>query len=117
MEAFVKNNYALTKTAIFYAILALIALWMTAPAHAANWKGQCITAKGKPAPTLVSPDGKPVGGTLSYAPFMVAEDNGKYVHLTTVPDYNQPDPEANAGKDAGWVAKKEMIAQDLRNCN
>lgn len=111
-------KHKLFSTAIFYIVLAIAALYLTAPAHAAgNWKGQCITGNGKAVPAQVTPDGKLTGKTVGFAAFMVTEDNGKYVHLTTVPNYDLPDPDSAAGKDAGWVAKKDMVFQDLRNCN
>lgn len=117
----------------FWVIAAILALFITAPSHAAtkNYVGQCVVVKtaivkkqpvtlGHPILVANATDADSIGKPLnSYRPFSVKAQIGERIQLVTSPNYELPDtdPNSEGGQVIGWVKLTEMEFQDLRNCN
>lgn len=98
-------------------------------AQASSYVGQCVFPKTKILPNgnlsfvhaidisdQPSPQAaiKPLVSMEAYQ--INAEEKG-FIMLVTVPDYAQPDPQANAGKTVGWGKIRDFDVQAQRNCN
>lgn len=84
--------------------------------------GNCIMPKNDHVKVFFNPESGDYSvntvGFLKMRVFSVVKvAKGGYVQIMTVPNYDQPDPNAGAGQIVGWVRAKEFIQQDLRNCN
>ena len=109
--------------------VAIIGLLTTPVVYAAkSYVGQCVfpaTVKAKDGglafkkPVFISiAAATPSGEHLkTMSAFMVKAETATQIQLVTVPDYQEPDPEKNAGKVIGWGQKSDFVFQDLRNCN
>lgn len=84
-----------------------------------KWSGQCVMVAKTGATAYMDQSATTkVAGFNDNLAYTVSQANGgSYVGLTTVPDYSKPNPDAGAGKFAGWVKKSDLQMQDLRNCN
>jgi len=84
-----------------------------------KWSGQCVIAKRAGISAFVDQSATAKINTFNAnATWTVTTANGgDYVGISTVPDYDKPDPNAGAGKFVGWVKKSDLQMQDLRNCN
>lgn len=107
----------------------LMTLLASSSAFAAGHVGQCIYPKTVQAkdgnlqfkhPVFISdkPDAQASRAQLTtFSAFSVGAENGAYVQLLSVPDYDQPEPAKAAGKIVGWAKLTDFVMQDLRNCN
>lgn len=115
------------KQFIFATCLSLI---VAGSANASSAMGTCLYPKTKtasdgrlqfqkPVYVYASPDlGANKGLLKQLSTFTVsAVSKGGWVQLATVPDYDQPDPNAGAGKTVGWALLKDFRYQAFRNCN
>jgi len=84
-----------------------------------KWSDQCVVINKANAPLYSDSNGQQQTGKFNlYVAYSVTKTTGgQLVGLTTVPDYDKPDPMAGAGKFAGWARKSDLEMQDLRNCN
>ncbi|MGE4340623.1 MAG: hypothetical protein AB7E55_32435 [Pigmentiphaga sp.] len=99
-------------------------------AFAANHVGQCVFPKTKiaqggrlvmksPINLADAPNTSASKRALtSMEAFTIkAQAPGGYVQLVTVPDYDKPNPNQNAGRVVGWAKLSDFDFQDQRNCN
>lgn len=111
------NNYV-SQLTLNYVINKPKASPVAPAAPTDKWANQCVVGKTVKAPIYRDAEGIQAIGNLDYSAYAVSQTNGgKLVGLKSVPDYGQPNPEANAGKFIGWVKKADLQMQDLRNCN
>lgn len=105
-------------------------LVLSLSAHAANHVGQCVYPKTKvganrtlvfkhPIYVFDAPNAAAPKRTLTtLSAFTVKADApGGFVQLTTVPNYDLPNPDTVASKVIGWAKLSDFNQQDLRNCN
>lgn len=113
------------------AIMAIaIGLACSTTAFAANHIGQCVFPKTKAgaggrlvmksqinladAPNT-SANKRALNSLEAFT--IKAQAPGGYVQLVTVPDYDKPNPNQNAGRIVGWAKLSDFDFQDQRNCN
>ena len=91
----------------------------TSAASNDKWFGQCVVTTKNVVIAYVdqSATTKVVGFDPDKAYTVSQANGGNYVGLVTVSDYTKPDPDASAGKFAGWVKKSDLEMLALRNCN
>lgn len=103
-------------------------LIISVSAMAADNVGQCIYPKTKPAKNgrlafqkpvyiFATPDAKEGQLLKTFESFKVGSQQGALVQLLSVPDYDKPNPDQDAGKVVGWAKLADFTMQELRNCN
>lgn len=107
--------------------VAVLGLLISTTANATGQVGQCVYPKTKMAangnlefknPVYISsaPNAADVRLLKSLSAFTVKAERNGYIQLATVPDYQKPDPEAEAGKIVGWAKLSDFKLLDFRNC-
>lgn len=113
-----KGRHMTSKHAL--TIAALLAATSSTAFAAKAEVGNCIYPKHNNTVVYEQPNTAPTTrmnkiGMFAFTVKAVAA--GGWVQLETVPNDSLPNPDAAAGKFAGWAKMKNFVQQDLRNCN
>jgi hypothetical protein len=109
--------------------ILVVGLFAANGAQASSYVGQCVFPKTKILPNGnlsfvhaidISDQPSPQGAIkplVSMEAYQISAEEKGFIMLVTVPDYSQPDPQANAGKTVGWGKIRDFDVQAQRNCN